>query len=112
MRRSSHVYRNEQICGQALFDELCNARKLEIAGELFSSDHTYTDPGIPGVPPGPEGQKRLIGAYQTAFPDARWHVDETIAVDDKVVTRWRGTGTHKATLAGNPQFQQPAKRCP
>jgi steroid delta-isomerase-like uncharacterized protein len=84
------------------FDEVCNARKLEVANELFSADHTYTDPSIPGIPAGPEGQKQLVSTYQTAFPDAHWHVEDMIAEGDKVVTRWTGSGTHKAVLQGNP----------
>jgi steroid delta-isomerase-like uncharacterized protein len=84
------------------FDEVCNARKLEVANELFSASHTYTDPSIPGIPAGPEGQKQLVSTYQTAFEGAHWQVEDMIAEGDKVVTRWTGSGTHKATLQGNP----------
>ena len=94
---------------QRFFDEVCNARKLEVANELFSADHTYSDPSIPGIPPGPEGQKQLVTTYQTAFPDAHWHVEEMIAEGDKVVTRWTGRGTHKAELQGNPPIPPTGK---
>ncbi|GAC1362059.1 MAG: hypothetical protein NVSMB38_45350 [Ktedonobacteraceae bacterium] len=29
---------------QRFFDEVCNARKLDVADELFAADHTYHDP--------------------------------------------------------------------
>jgi len=92
------------------FDEVCNARKLEVANELFSAGHTYTDPSVPGIPAGPEGQKQLVGTYQTAFPDAHWHVEDMIAEGDKVVTRWTGRGTHKAVLQGNPPIPPTGKQ--
>lgn len=92
------------------FDDVCNARKLNVADELFAAGHTYTDPSIPGIPPGPEGQKILIGTYQTAFPDARWEVEEMLAAGDKVVTRWIGSGTHKGVLQGNPAIPPTGKK--
>ena len=66
------------------FDEVCNARNLAVADELFAANHTYTDPSSPGIPAGPEGQKQLIGIYQTAFPDVHWQVEEMLAEGDKV----------------------------
>ena len=84
------------------FDELCNERRLDVAEELFAADHTYTDPSIPGVPPGPNGMKQTMGTYQTAFSDAHWTVEDMIADGDTVVTRWTGEGTHDADLQGIP----------
>jgi steroid delta-isomerase-like uncharacterized protein len=92
------------------FDEVCNGKKLQVADELFSVGHTYADPAIPGIPPGPAGQKQLIGTYQAAFPDARWEVEEMFAAGDKVVTRWAGSGTHKAALQGNPSIPPTGKK--
>ena len=92
------------------FDEICNARKLQVADELFSAGHTYTDSSIPGIPKGPEGQRQLVSTYQAAFPDVHWHVEEMIAEGDKVVTRWTGSGTHKAVLQGNPPIPPTGKR--
>ena len=84
------------------FEEVCNGRKLDVANELFSTNHTYSDPSIPGVGPGPEGQKQVVSTYQTAFPDAHWAVEDQIAEGDKVVTRWTATGTHQRELQGIP----------
>lgn len=83
------------------FDEMCNQRKLNIADELFAPNHSYHDPQIPASP-GPDGMKQVISTYQTAFPDAHWHVVETIIADDDIVTRWRATGTQKMELNGIP----------
>jgi steroid delta-isomerase-like uncharacterized protein len=82
------------------FEEICNGRKLNTADEIFSAGHNYHDPASPWVGPGPEGMKQLAAAYQTAFPDAHWRVDEMLESGDRVITRWTGTGTHQGDLAG------------
>ena len=68
---------------------MCNQRKLNIADELFASNHEYHDPQFPARS-GPEGMKDLISTYQTANPDAHWYV-ETISDDNDIVTRWSAT---------------------
>jgi steroid delta-isomerase-like uncharacterized protein len=65
---------------------------------------------MPGIPPGPEGQKQVVAPYQTAFPDAHWHVEDMIAEGDRVVTRWTGRGTHRAELPGNPPIPPTGKK--
>jgi steroid delta-isomerase-like uncharacterized protein len=95
---------------QRFFDEVCNARKLDVADELFSADHSYQDPSLPGMPPGPAGMKQLVSIYQTSFPDAFWRVDDMLVADDQVVTRWTGSGTHKVELPGNPSIPPTGKQ--
>jgi len=94
---------------QRFFNEVCNARKLAVADELFSVHHSYTDPSSPGIPAGPEGQKQLLGIYQTSFPDCHWQVEEMLAEGDKVVTRWTARGTHQVELPGNPPLPATGK---
>jgi predicted ester cyclase len=83
-------------------DEVCNARKLNVADELFSAQHAYRDPSVPAGP-GPQGIKEVVGTYQKAYADAHWNLDELIvAGDDRVIVRWTGSGTHSAELMGIP----------
>ena len=94
---------NEQnsALSHRFFAEVCNDRKLDVAEELFSADHTYHDPASPGIGPGPAGMKQLIGAYQTGFGDTKWTVHEVLdAAPDTVVTRWTGSGTQTGELLG------------
>jgi SnoaL-like polyketide cyclase len=72
--------------------------RLEVADEIFSADHKYHDPSNPFIVPGPEGMKRLVSAYQRAFTVSHWEIEEMIDAGDQVVTRWTGSGTHKADL--------------
>ena len=49
------------------FDEVCNARRLDAADQLFSADHDYRDPGSPWVGKGPAGMKDVIGVYHDRY---------------------------------------------
>jgi steroid delta-isomerase-like uncharacterized protein len=84
------------------FEEVCNGRRADVAGELFSADHRYHDPSGPGVGSGPEAMAEFMAAYYGAFPDAHWTVEEQIAEGDRVVTRWTGSGTQRQELQGIP----------
>jgi len=81
------------------FNEVCNGRKPEVADEIFAANHQYHDPGAPASA-GPGGMKQVSATYYTAFRDARWTVHEVFAIDDVVVARWTGDGTHTAELNG------------
>lgn len=58
--------------------------------------------GPPGLPPGPEGAKQMIGMYLSALPDAWVKVEDQIAEGDKVVSRLTWGGTHRGELMGVP----------
>lgn len=84
------------------FDEMCNGRKLNLAAELFSTNHVHHDPQTP-ADTGPEGVKKVILTYQTSFPDAHWEVLDMLAAEkDIVVTRWIGSGKNDIDLMGIP----------
>lgn len=56
--------------------------------------------GSAGEIVGLEQMRAFIGAYRTAFPDARSTVEDQIAEGDKVVTRWFARGTHAGGFYG------------
>lgn len=83
------------------YEEVFNQKKLVAIDEF--SDPSYLDHTAPsGLPSGIEGQKQLIGMYLTAFPDLHLTVEELIADQDKVVSRWSGSGTHQGKFLGIP----------
>jgi steroid delta-isomerase-like uncharacterized protein len=45
--------------------------------------------------------------YLVAFPDLKVTVEDMIAKDDKVVTRWAINGTHEGTLRNIPVTGKP-----
>ena len=49
---------------------------------------------------GPEGYKRMMRMYLSAFPDLHIEVEQMLGVADFVITRWHATGTHQGELMG------------
>ena len=84
------------------FEELCNARHLDLAETLMTADHRYHDPQIPDAPPGPQGMAQTVAVFQNGV-EGHWGIEEMFAAeDDRVVTRWTGTGRHSGTVMGIP----------
>jgi steroid delta-isomerase-like uncharacterized protein len=82
-------------------EEVINQGRFEAADELVQEDFVELDP-LPGQQQGREGLKDVIRMMRTAFPDLHWLVEETIAASDKVVSRFKWTGTHRADFLGIP----------
>jgi steroid delta-isomerase-like uncharacterized protein len=96
---------NEAIA-QRLIEEVWNGRKLELVDELLAPTFTNHDPSTPDMGTGPEAYKTLVKLYTTAFPDLRFSIEEMIANEGTVVTRWKSSGTHKGDLQGIPPTNQ------
>ena len=82
-------------------EEVINQGRLEAADELVDADFIEMDP-LPGQRQGREGLKEVIAMMRAAFPDLHWMTVETIAAGDKVVSRFRWTGTHRGSFLGIP----------
>ncbi len=83
------------------FEEVWNDKNLEAIDELVAADSV--DHALPpGLPQGREGAKAFTGMYLSAFPDTKMTIEDIITEGDKVVTRWRATGTHTGELMGIP----------
>ena len=87
--------------------------------ELLTSDYTFVNQELAeelyhakcrfhGVPPGYDGRvgpelvKDLCHAYQDAFPNQRYEVEQMVAEGDTVAVRWRVSGTHQSPLELGP----------
>lgn len=81
--------------------EAFNQGRLGVIDEVISPDHV--DHSLPpGMPPGREGVKALIGALRSAFPDMKITVERQIAEGDLVVQHITAAGTMKGDFAGMP----------
>jgi len=89
---------SEEAVVRRFYDEMATGRKLELAEELFAADHVLHDPQVPAGP-GPRGMAEAISVYQQAA-DGHWAIEEIFSVDDRVIVRWTGTGTHVGELNG------------
>ena len=98
---------NIAVIGRFL-EEVINQGRLEVADEIVEENFVELDP-LPGQRQGREGLKEVIAMLRSAFPDMHWVVDETISSDDKVVTRFTWTGTHRGNFMGIPATDRPVK---
>jgi steroid delta-isomerase-like uncharacterized protein len=83
-------------------EEVWNAGNLDAIDELIAEDHVDHDPVRAGAPGGTAGAREFVATYREAFPDAHIAIDDMLADGDKVVVRWRATGTHQGELMGIP----------
>jgi steroid delta-isomerase-like uncharacterized protein len=86
---------------QAFMDDVLNEGRLERADDLVKEDFVELDP-LPGQEQGREGLKAVVHALRVAFPDMHWAPMEMVAEDQKVVTRFVWTGTHRGVFLGIP----------
>jgi len=82
-------------------EEVINQGRYEADDELVEENFVELDP-LPGQQQGREGLKDLIRMMRLAFPDIHWVVEETVASGDKVVSRFRWTGTQRGDFLGIP----------
>ena len=70
--------------------------------DVIAPDAVDHDPYNPHRDEGLDGLKQMISSYREAFPDVRFEIEDQVAEGDKVVTRWKATGTHQGELMGAP----------
>ena len=91
---------NKQVI-RAFLEDVLNRGDLDRANDLVKEDFIELDP-LPGQQQGREGLKAVIAQLRSAFDGMHWVVNEMVAEDDKVVTRFTWTGTHQGTFLGIP----------
>jgi predicted SnoaL-like aldol condensation-catalyzing enzyme len=78
-----------------IFDEVINEKNLDLAGELFSADHTLHPES--GVARGAKGMKEAFAGLHEEYPDVRVDIESIVAEGDLVAVRLTFSGTHAAT---------------
>ena len=91
--------KNEALV-RRLHDEVWNKGNVKLLDEMLTTDCVRHDPVDPGR--GIESARSTIRKYRTAFPDCRLDIEELMSVGDRVVVRWRYSGTQRAPLEGIP----------
>ncbi len=81
--------------------ELWNLGDLAQVDEIHTADFVNHDPSRPDVTD-LESYKRFIAEVRTSMPDYQVAIQDTIAEEDIVVTRWLGSGTHQGEYVGIP----------
>jgi steroid delta-isomerase-like uncharacterized protein len=82
-------------------DRVLTAGEIDATGDYFHGDVMEEVP-FPGQGPGLEGLKETLTRMRRAFPDLHWSVEEQMAEDNKVLTRFLWSGTHQGEFLGIP----------
>jgi predicted ester cyclase len=73
---------------QRLIDEVLNAGRLEVIDQLYSPEKAET-------------ARRWVEPFRLAFPDVEMRTVELVAEGDRVVGRFRCSGTHLGPWRGS-----------
>jgi steroid delta-isomerase-like uncharacterized protein len=91
---------SNKALSRRLLEEAFNAGNIDVIDELVTTDFVNHDAALPEPMVGPDAAKATISGYRTAFPDLRITIEEQIADDQGVATRWSAKGTHEGDLMG------------
>ena len=83
-----------------VLEEAFNAGIIDVIDELVTTDFVNHDAALPEAMIGADAAKATISGYRTAFPDLRITIEQQIADDQGVATRWSAKGTHQGDLMG------------
>jgi steroid delta-isomerase-like uncharacterized protein len=98
-RRKSMSEENKALV-RRFFEEVWNKGNMSVIDEIIDSDFVQHDPAEPEEMRGPEGVRQFVQTNRSAFPDFRITVEDQVAEGDKVVNRFRISGTHQGELEG------------
>jgi steroid delta-isomerase-like uncharacterized protein len=93
---------SNKALSRRLLEEAFNAGNIDVLDELVTTDVVNHDAALPEAMIGPDAAKASIRGYRTAFPDLRITIEEQIADDQAVATRWSAKGTQEGELMGMP----------
>jgi predicted ester cyclase len=82
-----------------------NEGRLELIDELIAADHLGEVSCLKEPVAGPDGVRRLVSSQRLAQPDLYIEIEDQIAEDDLVATRWQAT-------AGTPDGRASTGRPP
>jgi steroid delta-isomerase-like uncharacterized protein len=82
-------------------DRVLTAGEIDATGDYFHGDMVEEVP-FPGQGPGLDGLKETLTRIRRAFPDVQWRVEEQMAEDNRVLTRFIWSGTHQGEFLGIP----------
>lgn len=90
---------NKDVVRQYI-EDAWNEAELDLVDDFVASDAEHHDPTLSERPTGPAARKQSIQVYHSAFPDVHISIEEMVAENDTVATRWTGRGTHDGELMG------------
>lgn len=90
-----------------IYDEAISSGIYDVIEELVAPN--YVSHGLPMSMNGPQGFRKGIETFRSAFPDLYMLVEEQIAEGDQVSNQGYITGTHRDEFLGVPASGQQIK---
>ena len=90
------IENNEELA-RRLYDGVVNTGRVERLADIMAP----TFEGPTGEK-GPEGFAATVTMLRTGFPDLQFTIEDVVATPDRVVVRWKWTGTHEGMFRGFP----------
>ncbi len=84
-----------------LAEEVIQGGNLDLIPALFAPDYVPHDPSNPTRRGGIEGARDFIAQLQEGVTDVRYTIEDLIAEGDKVVRRFKCSGTHLGEWLGH-----------
>ncbi len=97
-RRAASAEENKAVFRRYV-EEVYNQGNLQLVDEIFDRYLAHQPDGSV-FERGPEHVKRFVSEYHAAFPDLHSTIEDQIAEDDRVMTRYRWRGTHQGEFRG------------
>lgn len=92
---------DNKALGRRIPEEVWSKGDMAAADAVLSPEFVNHNPAF-GHPPTREGYKQTIAQFRAAFPDLHMAVEDEVAEGDKVVLRFRATGTQQGAFGAFP----------
>ena len=80
---------------QFFVEAVWNEGRLELIDDLVAADYMEHLSCLNVAVLGPDGVRTLVSSRRSVHPDLYIKIDDQIAEDDRVATRWRATSTDR-----------------
>jgi predicted SnoaL-like aldol condensation-catalyzing enzyme len=101
MARVKSVSELNKLKVRLFVEAVLNEGRLELIDELVAADYLGHVPCAAAAVSGPEGVRRLVSSHRRAHPSLHIKIEDQIAEDDLVVTRWQATTTAPGARPAN-----------
>ena len=101
--KGKSVQEQNLAIARQVFANVCNSNDLESAHQAidkYFSEDFKVNRTPPGITPTIAGTKRWKVKVMEAFPDYHTQIEDEFADGDRVVIRWRSSGTHLGEFQG------------
>ena len=99
MAQMNNVSEFNKLRIQLFIEAVLNEGQLELIDELIAADFVGHIPCADPEVTGPAGVRRLVSRHRRAHPGLYVKIEDQIAEEDRVVTRWHATVPARAAQA-------------